>query len=40
MINNINDLIKASDKFSMPEGKIEMNNPEAEPRGISANQKE
>lgn len=24
MINNINDLIKASDKFSMPEGKIEL----------------
>jgi len=24
MINDINDLIKASDKFSMPDGKIEM----------------
>ena len=24
MINNINDLIKASDKFSMPDGKIEL----------------
>ncbi len=24
MINNINDLIKAFDKFSMPDGKIEL----------------
>ena len=24
MINNINDLIKASDKFSMPDGKIKL----------------
>ena len=24
MINNINDLIKVSDKFSMPDGKIEL----------------